>query len=670
MPSPAKLLASASVVSVDPNFRNVTLLLHGDGSNGAQNNTFIDGSTNNFTITRNGNTTQGSFSPYGSRWSNYFDGTGDYLTAPNSTAFDFGSGSFTIEAWVYATSNSPSEQIFYGKRTNNTVYSPLLVGVKSVGGVYKSYILGSTTGSSWDINGSFSGGSSTIPLNTWTHIAVVRNGTTFTTYVNGVQDYQTTGISGALMTNTTAVSVGSGTADGNAPWNGYLSDFRIVKGTAAYTANFTPPIAPLTAISGTSLLTCQSNRFRDASTNNFAITKFNETSITTFSPFSLPAPGYTAAAYGGSGYFDGNGDGLTAPNNAAFNLSNGDFTLECWVYNAEVVSNCGYAGVWGGGYILYREGTTYRFYYGGPAGSPLTPSIAAVAGTWTHLAVVRNGTTLTFYVNGVSGGSTNVSTTAINFSGQPFGIGANFETGSPTAPFTGYMAGLRLVKGTAIYTAAFTPPTTPPTAVSGTSILCNFTNAAVFDNATINDLETAGNAQINTSVKKFGTGSMSFNGSTDWLVTPNKSEHNFGTGDFTIEAWAYPTGTNSQATIISNYNGPSSGWGLLLGSTGPTFGWGDTNLLAGSSALTQNAWNHVAITRSGTSLRMFLNGTQIASATNSTDFTSTGALFIGRLREATAGFYWQGYLDDVRLTKGVARYTANFTPPTAAFPDQ
>ena len=63
----------------DPYFENVTLLLHGDGTNGGQNNTFIDGSSNNYTITRNGNTTQGSFNPYGTFWSNYFDGSGDYL---------------------------------------------------------------------------------------------------------------------------------------------------------------------------------------------------------------------------------------------------------------------------------------------------------------------------------------------------------------------------------------------------------------------------------------------------------------------------------------------------------------------------------------------------------------------------------------------------------------
>ena len=85
----------------DPYFQYVTSLLHGDGTNGGQNNTFLDSSSNAFTITRNGNTTQGSFSPYGSNWGNYFDGTGDYLTIANNAALQFGTGDFTVEGWFY-----------------------------------------------------------------------------------------------------------------------------------------------------------------------------------------------------------------------------------------------------------------------------------------------------------------------------------------------------------------------------------------------------------------------------------------------------------------------------------------------------------------------------------------------------------------------------------------
>lgn len=662
MPSPAKLLASASGANTDPNFRNVTLLLHGDGSNGAQNNTFVDGSTNNFTITRAGNTTQGSFSPYGSRWSNYFDGNGDYLSISDNAAFDLAAGDWTVETWVNfsALPTASGAMTFVSQWESSLGWFFYLF---NNAGTYQLYLTYSTTGSN-QVN--LSVNLSAAPsINTWNHVAFVRSGTNFLVFWNGTQVGSTQTLNATIFNSTSSVNIGQATS--TYYMNGYLSDLRIVKGTAVYTANFTPPTAPLTAITNTSLLTCQSNRFRDASTNNFAITANGDARVSPFSPYAPTAP-YSPATNGGSMYFDGSGDYLTAPSSTAFNLGGGDCTVECWVNfsstaNVPHIFEIGDSAVNRG--VVYQTGGYIRLWN---VSDRVVSNILISPNVWYHVAVSRVSGTYTLYVNGISQG-TYASTVFPNVTSE-LHVGFQAFTGTSADYFNGYISNLRVVKGTAVYTANFTPPTAPVTAITNTSLLLNGTNAAIFDSAADNDLETVGNAQISTSVKKFGTGSMSFNGSTDWLVTPNKPEHNFGTGDFTIEAWAYPTGTNAQATLISNYNGPSSGWGLLLGSTGPSFGWGDTNLLAGSSAFNQNAWNHIAITRSGTSLRMFLNGTQVASATNSTDFTSTGALFVGRLREATAGFYWQGYLDDVRLTKGVARYTANFTPPTAAFPDQ
>ena len=103
---------NSSPVPVDPYFEYVTLLLPGNGTNGAQNNTFLDSSTNNFTITRNGNTTQGTFSPYGSNWSNYFDGTGDYLASASIGAI---SGDFTIECWAFISGSG--DQALFGMGT-------------------------------------------------------------------------------------------------------------------------------------------------------------------------------------------------------------------------------------------------------------------------------------------------------------------------------------------------------------------------------------------------------------------------------------------------------------------------------------------------------------------------------------------------------------------------
>ncbi len=96
---------SAIAAAVDAYFNRVTLLLPGNGTNGAQNNTFLDSSTNNFSITRNGNTTQGTFSPFSQTgWSNYFDGSSSLSYAANAD-FNFGTGTFTVEGWAYITAN-------------------------------------------------------------------------------------------------------------------------------------------------------------------------------------------------------------------------------------------------------------------------------------------------------------------------------------------------------------------------------------------------------------------------------------------------------------------------------------------------------------------------------------------------------------------------------------
>ena len=109
----------------DSQFNYVTMLLHGDGTNGAQNNTFIDSSTNNFTLTRNGNTTQGSFGPVGSNWSNYFDGA-SYFTTTSSQIVP--TGSFTVECLVFLTSTASQAFVAQGTSGNAARFSLALDG--------------------------------------------------------------------------------------------------------------------------------------------------------------------------------------------------------------------------------------------------------------------------------------------------------------------------------------------------------------------------------------------------------------------------------------------------------------------------------------------------------------------------------------------------------------
>jgi hypothetical protein len=216
-------------------FSNVSLLLHGNGANGST--VIRDSSSRMNTVTAVGNaqisTAQSKFGGA----SIAFDGTGDVLTIPDNSVFDFGSGNFTIEGWIYQTTPTTGLRLLYAKRTIP------LPGISNVavavnGGTMTAWAASGTA--SWDIVNGVTFGAAT--TNTWTHFAVVRNGTAFTGYLGGVGT--SLGTSSATIINTaSSVSIG-GDTDGTSAFAGYIDDLRITKGVARYTANFTPPTAP------------------------------------------------------------------------------------------------------------------------------------------------------------------------------------------------------------------------------------------------------------------------------------------------------------------------------------------------------------------------------------------------------------------------------------------
>jgi hypothetical protein len=651
----------------DPNFENVTLLLNGDGTNGAQNNTFLDSSTNNFTITRNGNTTQGSFSPYGSNWSNYFNGSSS-IGFTNSSSFNLSSSNWTIEAWIFPTATG-SYPVIAG------VYSDTITNASffwSLGNGNTNLELYVYVGSS---NSSFVA-TNAITLNAWNHVAAVRNGNTVIQYVNGVQ-VSSTSFTQTINNSTQQFTIGNVPSSTNYFYNGYVSNVRYVVGTAVYTSAFTPSTTPLTAITNTQLLTCQSNRFIDNSSNNLALASSSGSpSVQRFSPFNPTAP-YSTSVIGGSGYFDGSGDYLTAASNSAFAFGTGDFTMECWYYSGIITqqtlldtrstSN-------GPGVLMYTLNNLLQVYANGGNASG---SLNVPSNSWVHLVVERISGALYTYVNGardINGSSFTVDLTQNNFT-------TGFDIPFGGAAVNGFLANMRIVKGTAVYSgASFSLPTTPLTAVSGTSVLLNTINAGIPDLAMQNNLETVGNAQVSTSVKKYGTGSLAFDGTGDWLQVPNTPNLQLGSGNFTIECWINFSSLASNRGIMYFGTNPNSNfsYGLQWASNALYF-WYTTNgsnLASVSASWTPSTsvWYHLAVTRSGNDLKFFIDGTQIGttqSLSGVTIFNSTDVIRVGG--EATGSpnslpGTMNGYIDDMRITKGLARYTANFTPPTAALP--
>jgi hypothetical protein len=189
-----------------------------------------------------------------------------------------------------------------------------------------------------------------------------------------------------------------------------------------------------------------------------------------------------------------------------------------------------------------------------------------------------------------------------------------------------------------------------------------------------------GNAQISTAQSKFGGSSALFDGTGDYLSIPDNSGFNFGSGAFTIEAWVYYVATTGSFAIASQRASTTSNasWSLSLISTnnGPTFSYSTSGTSLTTLAKTfsfsgnANGWHHFAVCRSANTLYFFADGTSLGtSALVSTPFyDSTAPVFVGATNSASPTSFMNGYIEELRITKGVARYTANFTVPSQAFP--
>lgn len=206
----------------------------------------------------------------------------------------------------------------------------------------------------------------------------------------------------------------------------------------------------------------------------------------------------------------------------------------------------------------------------------------------------------------------------------------------------------------------------------------NVVLAMHMDDAGLTDLKghavtLAGNTALSSTQSKFGGYSAYFDGAGDFLYPVNSGpDFAFGTGDFTVEMWVYlpslgvsrelydgrPTSTNGM--YVCTYVSEKNTIGLFVSSV---------ERIIGTTALAAMTWYHVALCRSGTSTKLFLNGVQ-EGATYSDGNNYLGAanrplIGINAYNSSTSAML--GYIDDLRVTKGVARYTANFTPPSSAF---
>ena len=650
--------ANSVVLPSEDEFNRVSFLSHFDGANNGVNNAFDDGSASNHTITANGNVTQGSFGPFAREegyWGVKFDGN-DYLDANDGVTF--GSGNFTIEMFANFTTGAANCIFFGGRPTGVAGDYPVLIFISSDSSLQ------------YNVGGSaITGG--TITLNTWHHIAICRSSSSTKMFLDGTQigntySDSTTYVDGGRM------RLGNSGYNAGGGINGFLSNVRVVN-AAIYTSNFTVPTSPLTAVTNTKLLACQSNRFVDKSASPLTLTPTGDTAVTAFGPF-LTSEVYDAAVNGASAYFDGGDAFLTVSDSADLTPGN-TFTFDAWIYPQvlnnynTIMSQDGSTGYY---WSILANGTL-QFYTGGGGGSGGTHNSASGVvqlNQWNHVAYSVSGGTGYHFVNGVRSGSSH--------SNDIPNIAENLLVGvQKVSSFDlyGYGTDYRLVVGTALYTGStYTIPTAPLTAITNTKLLLSMADGQAIDSAAQNNLTLTDDVKLSTAKAKFGDTSMLFDGSGRAYIE-GSNVLDFGAGDFTVEMFVNVTAfSSSYPTLLDarNSNDVEGPIFTLFLNDDDKFAYfvdNSTRITAGSAA-SANTWYHVAVCRSGTSTKLFIDGTQAGNTySDSTVYTQPNDRCILGGYYDSADYDFNGYIDEVRISK-MARYTSNFTAPAEPFADK
>jgi hypothetical protein len=655
---------------------------------------FVDGSNNNAAVTAIGSPIPNYNTPFTGVGGSVRLGSANYLTFPANAAYNLSNGNFTFEAWINMTSLPSTNPILSWGSGSFATFRITATGINFEGSPSSSFVANFP---------------STITTNTWYHVALVRSSsTTVTAYLNGVAGTPITSLTSSNTYGDASNTLSIGFKSDPQYYNGYISNWRLVKGVSVYSSNFTPSTLPLPATQSANVYGNPSAAITSGQTSllmNFSNinmqnnTTFADISAITATPTVSGSPYYAGLTpftntYPGSIYFRGGGfNSFTMPTNAAYAFGTGNFTVEFWMYVTTASTTQAI-------FDLRNPDTANLGFDISLVSSQLTVNTSGTRyiqgtttlsnNTWYHVALSRTSTTsMTLYLNGIQEGST--YTTSQNFTNQipriAFGVNGYF---------TGYLSNIRMVKGVGVYTANFTPSTqplpatqsantygNPSAAITGTqtSLLIPGTNAGFQDlslygqRITNSTTTTTSRSVVGTQIYKFGTQSNtvvpgSGLGGTQFVL--NDVSLQLGVGDFTIEGWLYSNISNTPYAVWNLGTNAPTGWVIEVNASNQLVWYssnsGNTPAKTSTDTIPASTWTYFAITRSGTNLYMFINGTLQGSAvTDSSNYNQTVAMNIGANRSGT-GPSFNGYFDDLRITKGIARYTASFSAPTAAFP--
>jgi len=668
--SVASAISTFTITFDIENSNYTSTILKASGNNGT-NTALNDASASNRSITLNGDISAQAFTPHHpGGYSAYFDGNQDYLTIPHDSGFDFGTGDFTVEGWWYPTGGPAVNS---GASNRSTIIGTYNNGA---GGFGVQYRFDTSEFNFFFADTPILTPSYTVVLNNWYHFAVVRNSGTLTFYINGVSIGSTSDSTNLTYTSQLWIGRINSTAGGGTitqEVQGYLSDIRIVKGTAVYTAEFTPPTERLTAITNTELLVCHLPYLADGSSNDHTATFAGNVAIKRFAPYDhVP---YDPATHGTSVFNDGTGDYMTTPADTTDLTMSGDFTIDFWYYPT-AAKNMGYVyGKWNNnsdGWALwvtpnYSSGNFgyVTFYYGNYGSNESATNLRSTVVTlnqWHYVRVTRSSGTMYMSVNGKVGTRTNYSSGITFTDNRTFNADATIGITGNSVGYTigeAFVSDLRVINGTALTTGNFTPPTSPVTAVTNTKLLtCNDQPNIYSTNG--GALTLTGNAKSSTAYTKNANSSIYLDGDDDVRITSYPEP--IGTDDYTVEGWYYLTARNTSGGWLwqlQDGHAPSNAHGIQAYYRNSTFSYNWAHLTNNtqyntSTASLLNQWQHVALARSSGITTMFVDGVPISTQTGDTyNAASYDDITLGKGYSNRA---ITGYVEDFRVTKGLSRY--------------